>query len=419
MLFFRKEKQKPKKTKIPVSSLNEQYENLLGDALNDFEVQVSKTFREIAESKIEIKRVLESLKNAELSNENIPVKEKHFMEGNRLSYMKAVAAFFSGLAEPEEISGDSAKSFLAKYREISEEFRKSSFRCGQITTHFFGDKMKEINSQLEAIGKSVNSLLEFMKGDSVKSLFEAKARIKMLRDEMEKNESLSREIEQAEKEYDALKRERAVFEQRISALRKDSTFLELSQLNESAKKTEDDMKMLDAEFIDSFLQIEKALKKFSKGEDEFVNKYIEDPVSSVLSDPELKIVGILAKTKEALQSGALEIEEKKKEKLAEKIDLMTKERLTKFIIAHNDLTLKLNSIGRQVKQNNSQRQIDDSKYKLEHVQMKQQLAGDNIKKINSQIEGLKIAELKEKIEKSFEALNAPIEIELSFSHEAD
>jgi len=413
MLFFRKEKQKPKKTKININELEQQYQNLLGDALNEFELEVAGILKEIAESKIEIKRLLESLKNAELSNENIPLKEKHFMEGNRLSYIKAVSNFLSALSEPEEISDESAKLFLAKYHESSEDFKKASFRPGQITTHFFGDIIKNINEQLEKINNSCNKLLALMKSDKVKILSETKRRIKLLQEEIEKNERLLKELEDAERDYEELKKERAVFEQRINDIKKNSAFIELSQLKESLKRTEDEMKMLDAEFIGDFLQIEKALKKFSKGEDDFINKYIEDPVSAVLNDSELKILGILSKTKDALQSGALEIENKKKEKLIEKIDSMSKEKLTKFVISHNDLSLKISNINRQIRQNNSQRNIDDIKYKLEHVQAKQSSAAENIKKTSKQIEELKIAELKEKIEKAFESLNAPIEIEIS------
>jgi len=413
MLFFRKEKPKPKKTKVKAADLDEQYQNLLGDYLNDFEAEATNVMKEIAASKNEILPLLEKLKNAELRNENIPPKERHFMEGNRLSYIKAVNAFLSKLNEPDEISDSTAKIFLAEYEEVSEDFRKSSMRPGQITNHFFGDIMKHITEQLVAIDKCSKGLFALMKSDSMKAVAETRSKISLIQSEIEKNETLLKELEESEKGYEDIRRERAVFERRVISIKKNSTFLQLAEFNSLLKKTEEEMKMLDAEFIDNFLQIEKALKKFSKSDDDaLISQYIEDPVTAVINDPDLRIVEILNKASEALRSGALEIEDKKKEKLVEKMASLDKEKFTKFVIAHNDLTLKISDINRRMKQNNSQRELDDAKYKLEHVQKKQQNVADSIKKINNQIEALKIADLKYDIEKAFESLNVPIEIEI-------
>lgn len=412
MLFFRKEKPRPRKARVRPGELNEKYQDLLGDLLNEFESEASSIFNEINESKKEIAALLDGLKEASLKNEKIPPKEKHFMEGNRLSYIKAVNAFLSKLDDPESISDDTVKSFLIDYEESSEEFKAASSRPGQITMHFFGDMMNDINEQLKRISKCCGDLLALMKSDNIRLLSETKSKIQMLQKEIEKSEKISRELEQAELDYEELKKERAVFEQRINAIKKNSAFLQLSEVSSLVKRAEEELKIIDAEFIGNFLQIEKALKKFSKNDDDFINKYIEDPVSAVLNDPELKIVEILGKANEALKSGALEIEDKKKEKLVEKIASLTKEKFTKFIIDHNDRTLKINSLRTKIKQNNSQREIEDTRYKLEHVQKKQELAGENIKRLNNQIEGLKIAELKYDIEKAFESLNVPVEIEM-------
>ena len=413
MLFFRKEKAKPRKTRVSVSELQEQYQNLLGDSLNEFETEVSRMLRDTEDSKREIVPLLEELRNAELNNDKTPMKERHFMEGNRLSYIKTVNNFASKISEPEDISDETARVYLAEYAENADEFKKASFRPGQITSHFFGDLLKRINAQLARIDKNSKDLLALMKSDSVKLLSETKNRITALQKEIEKNEAHAKALEQAEIDYEELKKERAFFEQRVSSIRKNSSFAQLGELSSLLRRTEEELKITDAGFIDNFLQIEKALKKFSKSDDEtLIGKYIDDPVSTVLSDPDLRILGILAKTSEALKSGALEIEEKKKEKLAEKIASLSREKFTKFIISHNDLTLKINEFSRRLKQNNSQRELDDIKYKLEHVQKKQETAGENIKKLNQQIENSRIVEFKESIENAFETMNSPIEVEI-------
>jgi len=413
MLFFRKEKAKPKKVKINHSELKEQYQNLLGDLLNDFEAEASGIFREIRESRQEIAMLVEELGTAELKNQNIPPKERHFMEGNRLAYTRAVNSFLLKLDEPDEISEESIKDFLEEFEQNSKAFRKASFRPGQITSHFFGDAIKKITSSLNSIEKSQQRIAALVSSERVKELSGIRAKIGALGREIEKSDFLIKELERAETAYDDLKNERAVFEQRISRIGKNSSFAELNEMKSQMKKVDEELKILDAEFIGSFLQIEKALKKFAKsGDESFIGRYIEDPVSSVLNDPQLRIVEILGKARDALVSGALEIDEKKKEKLAEKLSSLDKETFTRFIISHNGLTLKLNELSRKIGNNNSQRELDDAKYKLEHVQQKQQNAGESIKKLNRQMEELKISELKQDIERGFEKLNVPVEIEI-------
>lgn len=417
MLFFKKEKSKPKKTKVSASALNEKYQDLLGDYLNEFEVEVSKLLRNTEENKREIDTLLEKLRNAELKNENVHPKERSLMEGNRLSYIKTVENFIGSIEEPEDISDETAKLYLALYIEKSEDFKKNAFRPGQITMHFFGDIMKEINEQLGSIDKNTKDLLALMKSDNIKLLSETKNRIAVLQREIEKNDKFMKELEQSEIDYEELKQERAIFEQRVNAIKKNGTFTQLGELSSLLRRTEEELKIIDAEFIDSFLQIEKALKRLPKdNNDAFINRYLDDPVSAILSDPELRIMEILNMTGDALKNGVIEIEDKRKDKLIEKIGTLNKEKFTRFIISHNDLTLKINEVRRRIKQNNSQRDLDDIKYRLEHVQKKQENAGESIKRLNQQIENSKIVELKESIEKAFETLNAPIEVEI---YEAD
>lgn len=414
MLFFRKEKSGPKSIKIKPSELKEEYQNLVGDLLNEFESEISKIFSSIDESKKQIAENLEELKEAELKNNKIPEKEKHFMEGNRLAYIKAVEIFLSKLEEPEEFSDEEIEEFLEHYKTDAETFKKASFRPGQISSQFFGEDLKKIGILLNSIDKGCKNISSLMKSENIQTISAMKEKIRMLDKEIQKNEILLKEIEKSELKYEDLKKEKAVFEQRIKKIENNSDFLNLNEMREKLKKAREDIKILDASFIDSFLQIEKGLKKLSKSseEDSFVSKYIEDPVNAVINDSTLKIFDIINKTKDSLESGAIEMDEKKKGKLIEKISSLKKEMFTEFIIKHNDLTLKINDCNRRIHNNNSQRDLDDARYKMDHVQQKQETAGEHIKKMNKQLEDLKIEDYKTEIEEGFEKLNIKLEIEI-------
>ena len=92
-----------------------------------------------------------SLEEAELMNKNVPVKEKHFMEGNRAAYVKAVKDFLKKIKEVEEMSEEHIKDFLESYEEVSKEFRKASSRSGSITNTFFGKELSKITTNLNSI----------------------------------------------------------------------------------------------------------------------------------------------------------------------------------------------------------------------------------------------------------------------------
>ena len=423
MLFFRggkADKREKEKTKIHFSELKEQFENLVAKELNQFEEAAREYFDEILAAKADLKRSIASLEEATLMNENIPVKEKHFMEGNRAAYVKLLNMFTRDLKEPEEISVEKIEEFLEDYGLASKDFIKSSAKPAHITNNFFGDELSRIADNLRTIEDAVKNLAELIAGEDVRHLSSARKGVRQLFEEVRKREELLEEIEKEEKGYEDVKSEKAVFEHKILAIKKHLSFLQLNELNARIKNIDDEAKIISADFINNFLQIEKALKKCPKEDDateKLIAEYLEDPVSAVLNDQDLKIMDIIAKIGEALKNNQIEMDEKKKERILSKISSIDRMTFTNFIVKYNDLQLKKSDASRMLKQNNSQREIEDLQYRLDHAAEKQKKSIEKIKKLDSQIEGLKIEETKESIEKSMEALGAPITIELFESTE--
>ncbi|MBW3023066.1 hypothetical protein KY308_03100 [Candidatus Woesearchaeota archaeon] len=417
MLFFRKGKSSKEKEKIKIhySELKEQIENLIAEPIEEFEENVRMHISEIAAAKADIKRSIPELEEAKLMNDKIPVKEKHFMEGNRAAYVKVLNMFLKELNEPEDISEEEIKAFLEEYESASKDFRKASARPGHITNNFFAKELSKIASDLHVIEESVKNLEELMKREDVQNIFNSRKCMKQLIKEIDKREELLSDIEAEEKSYEDIKTEKAYYEHKILNKKKDQTYVQLGELKERIKSVDSESKILTAEFINSFLQIEKALKKFPKGNDDtekLICSYLENPVQAVLNDPDLKIMKVLGEVNIALKNGNIEMDDKKKDKIIEKIEAIDSKMFTSFIIKYNDLQLKKSEAERILKQNTSQRDIDDLQYRLDHTITKQKSSIEKIKKLDSQIENLQIAELKETIETGMKELGVPIEIQI-------
>jgi len=408
--LFKKEEKPPEKFTVNSSELAEWLESKTLNIMKDVAHEIGHEFSEVKSGIEETKKALIELENAKLMNEGITLKEKQFMEGNRLAYIKKVNYFLSKIS-PGKMSLSEAHSFLENYRKEAIDFAKGSLRAFQITSNFFGDQLDKITRGIKEIDRSINTVSDLLHKENIVAINEIKKKIKELNELIDKREELMNLVEEEEKNYDESKIAKADYELKILKLKKHPAYLELQELNERLKGFEDESKILKSQFLDSFMQIDKALKKVSKlGDEGLIAKYLEDPVSTILSDSELKILDILKRTKEALEANQLEIEEKKKEKIIARINEITKEYLVNFVVKHNDLELKKSDVNRLIKQNSSMSDLNELHYKLDHTKDKQVKTTEKIKKLNQQLEKLEIEEIKNKIQEKLKKLNYDVEV---------
>jgi hypothetical protein len=408
--LFKKEKKPAEKSTINSSELSEWFESKTHDIINKIVHDIGHEFSEIKSGIEDAKKALRELENAKLMNEGITLKEKQFMEGNRLAYIKKVNYYLSKIS-PGKMSLSETHSFVNNYRKEAIDFSKGSLRAFQITKNFFGDQLDEITKCIKEIDSSINAVSDILNQDNMTAINETKTKIKELNGLIQKREELISSIEEDEKNYEELKVAKADYELKIIRLKKHPAYLELQELNERLKGFEDELKILKSQFLDSFMQVDKALKKVSKlGDEGLIAKYLEDPVSALLSDSELKILDTLRRTKEALEADQLEIEEKKKEKIVTRINEITKEYLVSFVVRHNDFELKKSDVNRLIKQNSSMSDLNELHYKLDHTKDKQVKSTERIKKLNQQLEKLELEETKDKIEENLKNLNYIVKV---------
>lgn len=408
--IFGFKKTETKKEKVRSSELPQWFDKATASTFQDARVQTKETFHDILQEQKELKKKIDELEKAKLGNENIPAKEMHFMEGNRAAYIKRISDFIERTNVPDELEPDAVRDYIVSYQQELANFTKNSFRAFQITSQFFGDHLEEIGKHLKSLDDSFVKLNGIVNDKKIVSIAEIKSKIEALIHMDVRRESLMEEIESEEANYENLKTEKSDYELRIVKQKKNPAFTEMNHLNEAIRSVETELKILNSDFIDSFMRIEKALKKFGRDEDKLILAYLDNPVDAVLKDPELKILAVLQQVRTALENNQLEIEEKKKDKLLENISEINKEHLISFVVKHNDLELQKNDLARRIKQNTSMNEMNDLVYRLDHVKDKQMASAEKIKRMHQQLEDLDFSLVKSEIESGLRELGHNVEI---------
>ena len=111
----------------------------------------------IAEEITKTRNNLETLKKAELRNENIPVRAKQFMKGNREAYIRIV----NNLVDSINIEDDynSILKFCDNFNETLLHFTKSTTKAYQVLQEFFANESREIALNIKQFDSLIKRLI--------------------------------------------------------------------------------------------------------------------------------------------------------------------------------------------------------------------------------------------------------------------
>ena len=96
---------------VKLSGLSEWFVKRTSSRFKGMEKDLSHSLDAVKKQSEDLKKYLESLKEAELMNKDIPEKERQVMEGNRSSYLQQTGIFLSQLNFPEVVNYRTALDF--------------------------------------------------------------------------------------------------------------------------------------------------------------------------------------------------------------------------------------------------------------------------------------------------------------------
>jgi hypothetical protein len=303
---------------------------------------------QIKDEKEKLIKNLESLEISELKNNNIPERMKHIMEGNRKIYSQKMKELIEQIQVPEDF--DKSLAFTESFDRTMDTFSKSIVKSHNIMGEFFVKEAGAISVNVKKIDELVKKMRNTIEDSGFERLNELKNSMKEIQNEVEKKDKLkesikSKETELAEREKKAKEKKEKIED--IESSREYKDFLESS---EEKKVLEENLKALEADITHLFSEIEPGLKRYSNlnKNDKLVQAYLENSLNALVNDKELKILGLSEKIKGYILEGSIELKDKRKDRVLERLEKFDKKYLQAFLNRREETLIRLEKLKKEI-----------------------------------------------------------------------
>ncbi len=315
--------------------------------------------KEIADKRRELLEALDALEKAELRNPNIPDKAKHFMQGNRATYVKMARMLERDLHVPESL--DQIEESLANFQKEIDRFSLSTVRAYKILQEFFAheseivaQKIKDVDNEYDDLKTRLTDLKLDTYRHIMRKISTLDERHDLRRKKQEEHDKLRKLLEDARIAKDEA-------DQKLREFYESEIYANHEKMHQELLKAQEAVRKHEKEFIDEFQLLEKPLKKLAYiafEEEAIIKPYLSHPVQALVNDYELKIVRALQKLKKVIQSNEVEIEERRKEKTLSVIDALTVQKLAKYLSEYNAMAKKVRELTESIQDNGAKTNED-------------------------------------------------------------
>jgi hypothetical protein len=393
----------------------ENLENWFSGKTKDFYEKTNIRIKEIKHKiKEEISATEENLKileEAKLKNENIPLKEKQFMEGSRSFYIKKIRLFINSL----DISDEDLIGFAEGMKKRIDELGSSTLRSYQILQHFFEHEAYGLAQNIKRVDTLCRDLESSIKSREIIAIESIKDSIKNLNSSISKKENLKKSIKEKESIIENLEKEKTKISSEIARKQQSNEFKDYYRLEVEQYRLKEDVEELKSEFLHYFSVLEHSLKKHLKisFEDEnLLARYIENPISALLDDKNLELISILKKVENNIIKEVIDLKDKKKGKTLEVINQINHEKINPFLDEYKKLTQKLKEVSEKMLSYSVLDEIDKIKKRLDEKTVEIEKAKKDAENMTQDILKIEINQLKKELkEKIDDFLNVDLSLD--------
>lgn len=308
----------------------------ISERFSNFNNSIMSLFSDIKSKKEELKTKMAELEKAQLMNQNIPLKAKEVMEGNRGAYIRKLGYFLEQLALPHEKEYENILDFSSNFSGSLNEFGKNTSKNFYILNEFFATDVKKIAQNIKEFELIVAGLRSLVEKGPI-GFGRIKGELKNIKEKIALKKELNEKIKAIESEIENMKNKIKNSEEGLKAKENSSEFRSYKELEKEKDKISIKIKEHKASFLNVFGTFEKALKKYERMslDDAFVHGYLVDPINTLINDKEFRVFELLAKLGENI--GSLDLKEDKKKRTLELIKRLNKDFFEKFLIELEDL----------------------------------------------------------------------------------
>ncbi len=312
-------------------------ENELNKAHENTNYEMSEIRKKFNDEKEKLKENLRNLEKAELKNSSISEKAKQIMRGNRETYIGKVNSFLKNVEIP--IQNEELLKFCEFFDTSLSNLEKSIGRNHQIVQEFF---IKEVNAimlnvkNLDFIAKQISKIISKNK---IQEINELKIEIKNLNEQLSMKEQIKKQINLLEDELNKERKNSKETEEKIKEIRGQESYKKLISIQNKQSELENKIKEEEKRIFHLFSEVEPALKKYFKlhQNEKLVERYLNEPISALFSDQELKILEIIANVKNAISKNEIDLKDKKREKILKELNNINENSFTLFLKNYAEL----------------------------------------------------------------------------------
>lgn len=295
MSFFRKLfSREPQEITINSNEIEDWLNNTSSEILSDINNRIKGTHTDINNFKTKLKKSLAKLENAELINPNIPEREKHMMNGNRVNYVQKANLFLNEIELPEEYK--KIELFTNDFEERITKFNQNTSRAYFILKNYFDKDMREIATNFKNIEKSIIELISVFNNDKIRQYKSLLSRIRELNQNQDESNELSKKINELEKELEEAKDKKILLEKKIETLKHSKDFKEFHDLEQQRKQVESGILELNQKLNNALKAFDKALRKYLHDtKNKLIAAYLDNPISALEHDKSFEFVVLLSR----------------------------------------------------------------------------------------------------------------------------
>ncbi|MBS3128938.1 hypothetical protein J4410_07385 [Candidatus Woesearchaeota archaeon] len=395
--FFRRKPEVPTLTlgeHEVVQWLDQKHEALLPQVQEQLKIVNNKVLQSAEETRKELMKLME----AELQNPHIADREKHFMIGNRETYVKRTYHFLQNL-QLLETPGKSGEYF-ANYALNLSQFHETTQRPYHIVSQFFKNEIGSVAEKIRQIDDHVKEIREIITKAKYQEWTKLKQQARTFQElvqrfhELQEEEKKLHEIE-VQLQIDLQEKERLLEE-----FRKTQEYERVLALKEHLQVLIEKDKQKKLEIQELFSSLEQGLKKYARisfQDEKMILSYLEDSLRTLQDDKHFRICMVVQNMKLALQKDQILMKPDKKEKTIQDCDRVTKEYLSQILKTLLEFKKQEHDLLTQVKEIPVMQDIAALKKQKEDLVQEQQTLQQRLQRVIKERENLGLEKQREEL----------------------
>lgn len=329
---------------------------------------------------------LDDFHSRELANQQIPQKAIITVKGNKENYIQKTHRLLKDINCERILSTDikQVETYIKNANQKLTEYTNSTEKAFIILQEFYKDDMRNIIENIKQIHSAISVIESTINSDKLKVINQTAVEIKDYKQGLDDEKEGAKKLASLETQRNEVETQKQKQENKRKEIITSTHYQDYKGTYEEKEKTHEKQKNLERKVREAFAPIDAALRKYERNaqDSNLIKKYLESPFEALKSDLTLKIIEILEKLKLAIESGEVELKDKKKENALDTIAKLDQAFFDEIKNEDFMINERRKSVEEKIAKNQIMSNLSEIDYHLEHLDNK-------LKKIDEETERLK------------------------------